>query len=194
MDLYHIALFVHLVTLIAAAGASAVMKLAAARRARARTVGEMLEWHGVMASTAGTFPLCLVLFVASGAYMLSFGTAAAWSSGLAVAGLTGVAFLLVSSTFLGIKAKGLKQMLEAMAERGADTPAPRLSPPPIVAALPMVNTGIVLGVVFDMVAKPASVSLALGALALGMVLCGAVALYRRPMPAVERARSTQAAS
>lgn len=52
MDRYHSALFFHLVALIVAAGATAITKLAAGRRARARTVGEMREWHDVLTSAA----------------------------------------------------------------------------------------------------------------------------------------------
>ena len=63
MDRYHFALFFHLVALIVAAGATAITKLAAGRRARARTVAEMLEWHDVLISAARVFPLCLATFV-----------------------------------------------------------------------------------------------------------------------------------
>jgi len=51
MDAYHIALFLHIVTLIVAASATAVTKLAVGRRIRARTVGEALEWHNVLMSS-----------------------------------------------------------------------------------------------------------------------------------------------
>jgi len=47
VDLYHIVLFLHIVTLLVAAGVTAVVKLAIGRRARARTVGDVLDWHNV---------------------------------------------------------------------------------------------------------------------------------------------------
>lgn len=179
MDAYHLALFIHLLALILAAGATAVANFAAARRIRARTVGESLEWHRSLIAASRIFPICLVLFLATGAYMVSAAGANAWSSGFVVAGFVGVAFLLGSGTFLGIQARKLEGVLKQIATRGVDAPAPKLVPPPLITMLPAVNTGIALAVVFDMVIKPASISLALGALALGIV-ASAVVAWRGP--------------
>jgi len=181
MDRYHIALFIHIVTLIVAASATAVTKLAVGRRARARTVGEVLEWHDVLTSAAKVFPICLAAFVITGFYMLSVAHAAVWSSGFVIAGLVGVVLLLASGVFLATKGRALKQLLEEMAKNAADQPAPKLVPPPLVAALPMINTGIALGVVFDMVTKPASIAVALGIVAIGIAVSAAGAM-RRPAP------------
>ena len=57
------------------------------------------------------------------------------------------------------------------------------------ASLPVVNMGIALSVVFDMVTKPASVPVALGVIAIGIVASAALSL-RRPVAAVEQARAT----
>jgi hypothetical protein len=80
----------------------------------------------------------LALFAASGAYMVSVIGGRAWLSGF-VAGLVGVTLLLASGTFLGIKAKALRQVLQGAANNGADRPAPRLIPP-LVVMLPAINT------------------------------------------------------
>jgi len=189
MDRYHIALFIHIVTLIVAASTTAVTKLAAGRRARARTVGEVLDWHTVLMSASKTFPICLAAFVISGFYMLRLSRTAFWSTGFVVAGLVGVALLLVSGVFLSTKGKALEQFLEQLAKRGADQPAPKLVPPPMIAALPTINTGIALSVVFDMVTKPASVSVALGVVLIGIVV-GAAAAMPRTAPAARDVRST----
>ena len=108
MDAYHIALFLHIVTLIVAASATAVTKLAVGRRIRARTVAEALEWHNVLMSASRLFPICLVVFVITGGYMMSVIHVSLWSSGFLVAGLVGVALLFASGTFLGIKGNALK--------------------------------------------------------------------------------------
>ena len=180
MDLYRIALFLHIVTLIVAAGASAVMKLAASRRANASTAREMLDWHGVMSSTGIAFPICLAAFVVTGSYMLSFAQARIWSAGFVVAGLAGVVLLFASGGYLKRKAKELEQVLQTIVARSPDAAAPRLVPPLLVTLLPVVNSGIVFAVVFDMVLKPASVSVALGVLAVGIILASLIALSRRP--------------
>jgi hypothetical protein len=188
MDSYHIALFVHLVTLVIAAGVTAVTKLAAARRMRARTVGELQEWHGILMSAARLFPICLALFVISGAWMLGVAHAPVWSSAYVIAGLTGVVLLLASGAFLGAKARAFRAVLADMARHGADRPAPKLAPPPIVAVLPAVNTGIALAVVFDMATKPASITVALGIIAAGIAV-GAASEARRPASPMEQARA-----
>jgi hypothetical protein len=92
--------------------------------------------------------------------------------------LDGITLLLGSGTYLGVKGNALKQVLQRIAEKTPDAQAPKLVPPPLVAMLPFVNTGIALAVVFDMVTKPASVLVALGVIALGIVLAAALASRR----------------
>jgi hypothetical protein len=177
MELYALAKFVHLLALIVAAGVTAVTKIAVTRRARARTVGEALDWHNTLLSSARLFPLCLVVFLLSGGYMLS--VTHAMRSAFAITGLVGVVLLFASGTFLGIKGGGLKKMLEGMAAKGADQPAPKLVPPASIVMLPTINTGIALAVALVMVMKPASVAVALGIVAAGIVL-GALAAPKAP--------------
>lgn len=189
MDRYHITLFVHFLTLVVAAVASALISLALHRRARARTVGEMLDWHGVVEASAKLFPVALASFVITGGYMLSLSQTPIMSTPFALAGLVGVAWLLVTGIFLGIKGKALRGMLEEMAKKGLDQPAPALVPPPFIAALPTINPAIALAVAFDMTTKPSSVPLAFGVLAIALVI-GAARGMRRPTPAVEQARAS----
>jgi len=188
MDAYHIALFVHIITLIVAASVTAVTKLAETRRSRARTVNEALDWHNVLLSSANLFPVCLALFVITGGYMMSITHLIIWSTGFIVAGLVGVLLLLMSGVFLATKGRALKQRLEGMAKAGGDQPMPALVPPALVAMLPTVNTGIALSVVFDMVMKPASVSAALGIIAIGIVL-GAMIGAKKPEGVREQVRA-----
>jgi hypothetical protein len=188
MDLYHIALYLHILAIIVASGATAITKLAAVRRARARTVGDALDWHNVLVSTSKLFPIVLATFVLTGGFMLSSGRASVWESGFVIAGLTGVALLFASGTYLGLKGKALGGFLQSIAARGNDQPAPKLVPPPMVATLPVVNTGIALAVAFDMVTKPASVPIALGVVALGIAISFALGA-RRPAPATKRVRA-----
>lgn len=180
MDRFHIALFLHIVAVVIASGATAVTRLAAGRRVRARTLREAVEWHGVLTSAARFFPLSLVVFVITGGYMLSFRPAQAWTMGYIVAGLVGVALLLASGTYLGIKGKAFAEVLDKLAASGADREPPPLVPPPLVVALPVINTGIALAVAFDMVTKPSSVAVALGVVAVGIAIPAAMVLLRRP--------------
>jgi len=188
MDIYRVVVFVHLFTLLVAAGATAIMKLAIGRRTRARTVGEVLDWHNVLMATSKVFPMCLAAFVITGGYMLSVNRINAFSTGFVVAGLVGVAFLLVSGMFLGVKGKALGQMLEGLAKKGADQPAPKLAAPPLLAALPFINTFVAVSVAFDMVTKPTSIPVALSVLAVGIVLGAVVGM--RPTAAPAQAPAT----
>jgi hypothetical protein len=187
MDAYHIALFVHIVTLIVAASATAVTKLAVGRRIKARTVREALEWHELLISTSKLFPICLAAFLLTGVYMVRVAGGGAWSSGFVAAGFVGVFLLLGSGTYLGVKAKALKTVLESIASKTPDAPAPRLAPPLLVAMLPLINTGLALGVVFDMVTKPASIFVALTVIAVGICVSAVVAW--RQLQGVIRARA-----
>lgn len=181
MDLYPIAKYVHLVALFVAAGVTAVTKLAAGRRMRARTVGEALDWHNVLLSAAKLFPICLLVLAITGGYMLSV-LHVPMSTGFIVAGVFGIVWLLASGAFLGIKGGAVRRALEGMAAKGADQPVPKMAPPAAVVLLPTLNTGVALGVALDMVAKPASISIALGIVAVGAVL-GALAAPKLPRAA-----------
>jgi hypothetical protein len=187
VDFYHFVLFLHILTLLVAAGATSMTKLAMDRRNRARTVREVLDWHSVGMSAAKAFPLCLVGFVATGGYMIR-AAHISWTTGFIVAGLLGVLLLLVSGVFLATRGKAVARFLEGIAARGGDQPAPRLAMPPLVVALPFINSGIALSVAFDMVTKPASIPAALSVLAIGIALGAAIGL-RRPSAAVETSRT-----
>ena len=189
MNAYRIVLFLHIVTLIVAASATAVTKLAVSRRIRSRTVSEALEWHDVLISTSKLFPICLACFLATGVYMVSVAGGRAWSAGFVIAGLVGIVLLLGSGIYLGTKAKGLRHGLASVANRTPDAPAPRLAPPPLVSMLPLVNTGVALALVFDMVVKPGSAGVALGVIAIGIGVGALLAWRQRPAAAPVRASS-----
>jgi len=184
MDRYHVALFLHIVTLIVAASTTAVTKLAVARRLRARTIGEVIEWHNVLMSASKIFPICLAAFVITGSYMLSVANVHAWTSGFVVAGFVGVAWLLASGIYLAMKGKALKGVLENMAKAGADRLAPKLVPRPLVAVLPVINSGVAIAVVFDMATKPSSVPVALLVIGAGIATSAASTMRRRRTPAI----------
>jgi hypothetical protein len=178
MDLYPYAKYVHLFALFIAAGVTAVTKLAAGRRIRARTVGEALDWHNTLMSASKLFPICLLILAITGGYMLSV-LHVSMSSGFIVAGVVAIVWLFASGTFLGIKGGGLKRALEGLAEKGADQPVPKMAPPAAVVLLPTINTGVALAVALDMVVKPVSIPIAFGIVAVGVVL-GFFAAPKRP--------------
>ena len=182
MDLYHIVLFVHILALVVAAGTTAVTKLAAARRAKARTIGEVIEWHNILTGASRLFPIVLAVFVLTGGFMMSR-NGMSWSTGFVVAGLVGVVLLLASGIYLGMKGKALGVMLQQMAVKGSDQPAPALVPPPVLVALPVINTMLALSVAFDMVTKPTSIATALTVIGVGIALGAVIGFRAAPAPA-----------
>jgi hypothetical protein len=135
-------------------------------------------------SAAKLFPICLLVLAITGGYMLSV-LHVSMSSGFIVAGVLAIVWLFASGAFLGIKGGALKGVLEAMAAKGADQPVPKLAPPAAVVMLPAVNTGVALAVALDMVAKPTSIPIALGIVAVGIVL-GALTAPKRPATAARQ--------
>src|SRR4051812_13102651 len=101
MDLYPLAKYVHLVALFVAAAVTAITKLAAGRRMRARTVGEALDWHNTLMAAAKLFPICLLFLALTGGYMMSI-LRVDMSSGFIVAGVLSLLWLFASGGFLGM--------------------------------------------------------------------------------------------
>jgi hypothetical protein len=60
-----------------------------------------------------------------------------------------------------------------------------MAPPKLVAVLPLANTGLALGVVFDMAAKPASIALALGIVAAGAAITVGLSRLRKSTRVVQ---------
>ena len=137
-------------------------------------------------STSKAFPICLAAFVLTGVDKTQPYDGQLWSTGFVVAGLVGAVFLLVSGVFLGAKGKALNRAPRD-GEKQRGQPAPRLVPPRLVAALPIINIGIALSVAFDMVTKPeARVALS----DRRRIALGAAMGIRRPAPVAEGARAS----
>ena len=164
---FHIALFIHLLALFAAFGASTVVHVATVKIRRARTGGEALEWLGIAHALSPVFPAALAVLVGTGAWMLHRG--GSWSAGFVLAGLAGVVLLFVSgAAFEGMRAK---KLAAALAARPDDPPIDD----PLLSLISWANTGIAVGVTFGMVARP-STGAAFAALVAGLVAGAAVGL------------------
>jgi hypothetical protein len=161
---YSVALVVHLFALLAAIGASTVVHLAMHRARAARRGDEALPWLGLVKASARVFPVSLVLLLASGAWLVH--ASWTWDTGFVWAGLSGVAFLFVSGG--------------AVAERrGKEVAHSIVASPtePVPAAIhdrawwlaSYANSGVALGVVAAMAAKP-SAAVAFGLLAAGLCI------------------------
>ncbi len=166
MTVYQIVLFVHLLALLAATAASAIIKLAAGRRAAAPTLRDSMEWGKLMATTSHVFPIAVVTLVATGAYMAS--SHWGWRQGWIEAGFMGSFVLLVSGAFIGrrgaLQARAIVQRLQRATHDLPNDAAPDR----VAAAMSEANTGLALAIAFVMTTKPGlAASLALLALGAG---------------------------
>jgi hypothetical protein len=175
--IYDIALFAHLVALLAGTTASAVIGLAMRRIRSAATGADALPWHGLCKSTARTFPPAMVVLVATGAYMVH--RAWSWSDGWVDVGLAGVVLLGV----LGDRVEGAAAgRIATRLARDPLTPCGDAVLDPVWWTAATVNPALVVGIVFVMSTKP-SLGGAIAALAVAAVLGAgaAVPLWRRPV-------------
>jgi hypothetical protein len=167
MTSFHIALFVHLLALFAAFGASTVVHVATVKIRQARSGGEALEWLGLAHAFSPVFPAALAVLVGTGAWMLHRG--GSWGAGFVLAGLVGVGLLFVpGAAFEGTRAR---KLAAALAERPDDPPLDD----PLLSLISWANTGIAVGVTYGMVARP-STGAAFAALVAGLVAGAAAGL------------------
>ena len=169
MDGYHVALFLHIASLMAAGAAAALTHFAQYRRDVAPTTRDARTWHGLLMKSARTFPFVLLVLLATGGYMMPQQAAFAWHDAWVRVGLLGIVLLGLFGGILTGRGKRLAGVLAAHeASAGADAP-----PPPVhdalAARLSWMQLGIAVGEVFVMTNKPALLP-AIGAVAIGALL------------------------
>jgi hypothetical protein len=99
MNGYHIALFIHLLALVAASAAAAIVHFAGARGGRATSPDEALQWRDLVDSTEKVFPAAVVTLFATGVFMM-YQAGWMWSAGWIVAGIAGAVTLAVAIVFV----------------------------------------------------------------------------------------------
>ena len=196
MSMYHVVLYLHLLALVAASATSSVVHLAQARARRAASIPEIRQWLMLGGSTARIFPIATLTLLATGAVMVSLGGPWSWSAGWVRAGVAGVVFLLVSGPFLAMRGKRVGRSLAGLAPGDVEG-ARALLRDPVAGALSWANTGLALGVVYGMAAKPglagSLIALAAGA-ATGLVVHLALARKRAAARTATTASSRERAA
>lgn len=189
MDRYHIALFIHIVALLAACAASALVHYSFTRRSASTSLSEARQWHAFASSTARVFPIAVVTLFITGATMIGAGGALAWGAGWIDAGITGSVLLMGIGAVIGRRSGVLRRELDRLAGI-ADGSLPRaILHDPVTAGLLWANTGMALMIVLVMVIKPGRLE-SLVALAIGVA--GGFLIGTRPVR--EKASSVGAAT
>jgi hypothetical protein len=162
---YRIALLIHIASVLAAISTATLVHFAH-RQARAATrPAAARRWLQVILRASAAFPIVLLGLLATGGYMVT--ASWTWRAGWVIAGLAGLAFLLVNGIRLGKGGRALLRDLEAAsaAEGGMASFADTLRRDDAAA---WANTGVALSVVVAMTTKPGIVG------ALATVVAGGV--------------------
>lgn len=183
MDGYHVALVIHLLTLVAAGSVSAIVHLAESRGSRAATIGEAVPWHRIAGSAARFFPIVIVLLFVSGSYMVTAGGGWSWSTGWIDAGIVACALLLGVGGYIGTRARRAGLEMKQLASQPGGAAAAPPAHDTVISTLSWSNTGLAMSVVVVMTLKPALID-SLGTLVAGMVIGIAYSLTRSRSTAV----------
>lgn len=183
MHPYTVVLFVHVLSLLLATGASAVIGLAQAQLRRVETLGQVARWAMAAKQTAKAFPVAVVGLVGSGVYMVQ--TRWSWTDPWVLGGLAGLAAIVVLGDVVeGRNGRRLGRELGQALARGdgpVDGEVARLLAAPLPKITGIAPTLLMVAVVFVMVTKPGAAGCAA---ALVVALAAAVPLG----PALARSR------
>jgi hypothetical protein len=149
MHSYQIALFIHLVALFAAFGASTVVHVSMFKIRSSHSGSEALNWLGAAHALSRVFPVALA---GTGAWMLH--SSWSWSAGFVDVGLTGVVLLFVSGG--AIDGAYARRLAAALAAQPLEPPPAALARSAVWWSASWANTGIAIGVTFAMVTKPSA--------------------------------------
>jgi hypothetical protein len=171
---YRIALFLHLLALVAASSAAGVAHLAHTRYRHAGARAEARGWHSLLGKVSRVFPIAVLTLVATGSYMVSAAGTNGWALGWVQAGLVAAVLLFVSGATIGARERRVTSELErsGSSERGAPLPWDSLG-----AVLSWVNTCLAVSVVFVM-ANKAGLAGSLATLAVGIAVGAAIGISR----------------
>lgn len=189
MNLYPIVKYLHLMTLVFAAGTSSLAHFAMTRRQKATTAREAAQWHRMGGSVARMFPLALVLFFVTGGYMVS--KTWGWKAGFVQAGVIGALALLVNGIIAGKRAVAIVPALIQAGDAPLTDETRALIHDPVLNTIPWINHMIALAVALVMVVKPsltAALTILLAGIAIGLLLAN------RFSPARKQAAAAQTAS
>ena len=153
MDTYQTVMYLHLLSLLAGVAAASIATLSLFRLRAAQTLAEAVPW-GMLAGKVGkVFPLVIVGFFATGAYMTS--DVWTWDTGWIDVGIVSLAILGIQGPLI---AKSRAKLLQVALKENGPGPlgesARRLTRDPALWVASLTNPAIVLGVAWVMTQKP----------------------------------------
>ena len=176
MHLYSVLLFVHLLALLLATGASVLAFFAALQMRGATAPADVARWARVVKAVVPCFPLATLLLAGTGAYMTQTGWR--WTTPWIDAGIAGLALIAVCGS--GVEAARGRALEREVWTAGMTERARTLLRDPLAWSAKMTTFTLMLAIVFLMVVKPS---------ALGSGLALVAALLAGPLAAVPFWRS-----
>jgi hypothetical protein len=174
---YSIALFLHLISLLAAGAGAALAGYAALHLRAATSPADVARWGMMIGRVVRVFPPATLGLLSSGAYMTQ--AAWSWSTPWIVAGVVGLAMIVLLGS--GLEASRGRQLEHEVRAHGLSERASRLLRDPLAWTAKAVTWTLMVAVMFVMSTKPpawgCAISL-LGALIIGAI--AAVPIWRGP--------------
>jgi hypothetical protein len=166
---YSIALFFHLVSLLAAGAAAALAAHAALRLRNATSPAEVARWGMMIGKVVRVFPPATLGLLGSGAYMTQ--SAWSWSTPWIIAGLLGLAMIVLLGS--GVEATRGRALNYEVRTNGLSERSRRLLRDPLAWTAKATTWTLMLAVMFVMTTKPSAwgcaISLIIASIAGAMV-------------------------
>ena len=189
MDKYHVALYIHFVSLLIGIGAASVLTVCAFQLRAARTFADAGPWGRVAAKLGRLFPIPILGLFGSGAYMTS--DLWTWDTGWIEVGIAALVVLAIQGPVVAERSgKKVAQALMANGPgelRGDALRKTRYLP---LWWAEMSAIGLVLAIIWNMTTKAglgSSIAAAVGGYAVGVAL----ALLFTRQPSTEAAPATE---
>jgi hypothetical protein len=189
LDKYHVALYIHFISLLIGIGAASVLTVCAFQLRAARTLADAAPWGRVASKVGRVFPIAILGLFGSGAYMTS--DVWTWDTGWIEVGIAALVVLAIQGPLVAERSgKKIAQALMANGPgelRGDALRKTRYLP---LWWAEMSAVGLVLGIIWNMTTKAglgSSIAAAVGGYAVGVAL----ALLLTRQPSTEAAPATE---
>jgi hypothetical protein len=147
---YSLALFFHLVFVLAAGAASALAGYAALRMRTAGHAPEVARWGMMIGKVVRVFPVATLGLLGTGAYMTASGWS--WSTPWIISGLVGLAAIVALGS--GLEASRGRALKRELATNGLSERARGLLGDPLAWTAKLMTWTLMLAVMFVMTTKP----------------------------------------
>jgi hypothetical protein len=155
LDAYHVALYIHLLSLFIGIGAASILMVCLFQLRKAQTLMEAAPWGGVAGKIGRAFPVAVLGLFATGAYMTS--DVWTWSTGWIEVAIVGLAVVGIQGPLVAERTgHKLGQVLMANGPGPLSEEARKMTRHPGLWVVEFTNVALVLAIVWNMTQKPST--------------------------------------